>query len=67
MQYRDILNDNVYFFHRSYLLNVSANPKVILFAVLGSFFIVLAHLNALLQFGLKDQKPIPWRGRKTQA
>ena len=43
------------------------SPIYSVFAVLASFFIVVAHLNALLQFGLNDQKPIPWRGRKTQA
>jgi chlorobactene glucosyltransferase len=43
------------------------SPLYSAFAALSSFFLVIAYLNALLKFGLNHQKPIPWRGRKTQA
>jgi chlorobactene glucosyltransferase len=43
------------------------SPLYSAFAALSSFFLIIAYLNALLKFGLNHQKPIPWRGRKTQA
>jgi chlorobactene glucosyltransferase len=43
------------------------SPIYSAFVVLSSSFLVVAYLNALLKFGLNHQKPIPWRGRKTQA
>ncbi len=46
------------------IIKYKISPIYSVFAVFASFFIVVAHLNALLQFGLNDQKPIPWRGRK---
>ncbi|MFL6349066.1 MAG: glycosyltransferase [Nitrososphaeraceae archaeon] len=43
------------------------SPIYSAFVVLSSFFLVVAYLNALLKFGLNHQKPIPWKGRNTQA
>jgi glycosyltransferase involved in cell wall biosynthesis len=43
------------------------SPLYSAFAAPSSFFLIIAYLNALLKFGLNHQKPIPWRGRKTQA
>ena len=43
------------------------SPLYSAFAALSSFFLTIAYVNALLKFGLNHQKPIPWRGRKTQA
>jgi hypothetical protein len=43
------------------------SPIYSAFVVLSSFFLIVAYLNALLKFGLNHQKPIPWKGRNTQA
>ncbi|MFL6397703.1 MAG: glycosyltransferase [Nitrososphaeraceae archaeon] len=49
------------------IVKYKISPIYSAFVVLPSFFLVVAYLNALLKFGLNHQKPIPWKGRNTQA
>jgi chlorobactene glucosyltransferase len=49
------------------IVKYKISPIYSAFVVLSSFFLVVAYLNALLKFGLNHQKPIPWKGRNTQA
>jgi chlorobactene glucosyltransferase len=49
------------------IIKYKISPIYSAFVVLSSFFLIVAYLNALLKFGLNHQKPIPWKGRNTQA
>ncbi len=49
------------------IVKYKISPIYSAFVVLSSFFLIVAYLNALLKFGLNHQKPIPWKGRNTQA